>query len=415
LQKSADAEGPHFQKNTDCAMTMSAVIDSRMAQASARPTVPSIARVDILTDLAAAEPVWRALEAKGGFSTPYQRYDFCRAWQNSAGRDEHVSPLLVVAVDAEQRPLLLLPLALTQSYSLRVAAFMGGKHTTFNMGLWDRDFAAVATRADLDGLLADLRQQAPADVLALTQQPLAWRGMANPLALWPHQPSVNGCPVLVMPPSAAAPDLISSSFRKRLRSKEKKLQALPGYRYAIATDDAEITHLLDWFFQVKPLRMAEQRLPNVFAEPGVEAFVREACMTRLTSGHRAIDIHALCCDEEVIALFAGVADDDRFSMMFNTYTLSPHAHWSPGLILMRHIIDHYAGRGYRALDLGIGSDDYKRLFCKDDEPIFDSFIALTARGRLAAMALAAINRGKHVVKHSPALLGVAQRLRQVLR
>ena len=42
------------------------------------------------------------------------------------------------------------------------------------------------------------------------------------------------------------------------------------------------------------------------------------------------------------------------------------------------------GRDYRALDLGIGSDDYKRLFCKSDEPIFDSFIPLSQRGKLAA-------------------------------
>ena len=31
----------------------------------------------------------------------------------------------------------------------------------------------------------------------------------------------------------------------------------------------DITRLLDWFFRVKPERMAEQKLPNVFAEPGV--------------------------------------------------------------------------------------------------------------------------------------------------
>ena len=46
---------------------------------------------------------------------------------------------------------------------------------------------------------------------------------------------------------------------------------------------------------------------------------------------------------------------------------------------MRNIVDHYAERGYRALDLGIGSDDYKRLFCKSDEPIFDSFISAQRR------------------------------------
>jgi CelD/BcsL family acetyltransferase involved in cellulose biosynthesis len=116
----------------------------------------------------------------------------------------------------------------------------------------------------------------------------------------------------------------------------------------------------------------------------------------------------------VIAIFAGVADGHRFSMMFNTYTMSGNSRYSPGLILMRNIIDHYAGRGYRALDLGIGSDDYKRLFCKSDEPIFDSFIPLSSRGRIAAGAMSGLNRAKHLVKHNQALLHVAQRLRSAL-
>ena len=161
--------------------------------------------------------------------------------------------------------------------------------------------------------------------------------------------------------------------------------------------------------------MAEQKLPNVFADPGVEEFVRDACMAQLADGGRAIDIHALECDDEVIAIFAGVNDGHRFSMMFNTYTLSANAKYSPGLILMRDIVDHYAGRGYRALDLGIGSDDYKRLFCKDDEPIFDSFIPLSLRGKLAAAAMSGVNRAKHLVKHNPALFDLAQRLRSAFQ
>jgi len=396
-------------------MTMTAVIESRTAQARARSLPKRIARVDILSDLTAAEPFWRALEHPAKLSTPYQRFDLLAAWQRHAGAREDAKPFILVAVDAEQRPLLVLPLALKRQHGLRVAHFMGGKHTSFNMGLWDRGFAAAATTDDLDQIVAALREQAAADLLALTQQPARWRDLTNPLALWPHQASVNDCPLLVMPPASDPAALISNSFRRRLKSKEKKLQALPGYRFHTPTTDAEITRLLDWFFQVKPLRMAEQKLPNVFADPGVAAFVREACLRRLSSGGRAIDIHALGCDAEVIALFAGVADGHRFSMMFNTYTLSDNARWSPGLILMRHIIDHHAARGYRALDLGIGSDDYKRLFCKSDEPIFDSFVPLTSRGRLAAAAMAAINRGKHVVKHSPTLFGLAHRLRGALR
>lgn len=390
-------------------MTMAAAIDDRMADARSKPG--RIAGIEIVRDLAGAETVWRGLENSRQSCTPFQRFDFVNAWQRSVGTHEGISPFIVIAHDAERRPLMLLPLALKHAYGARCASFMGGKHSTFNMALWNKDFAATATKADLDGLVATLSERHEADVLALHRQPLHWRGLPNPIALLPHQPSANDCPVLKMEPGAAPTTLVSKSFRQRLKGKERKLQPLAGYRYHVASADADITRLLDWFFRVKPLRMAEQKLPDVFADPGVEDFIRNACATPVAGGNRVIDIHALECDEEVIAIFAGVADGHRFSMMFNTYTMSANSKYSPGLILMRDIIDYYAGRDYRAFDLGIGSDDYKRLFCKDDEAIFDSFIPLSQRGKLAAGVMSGVNRTKRLVKHNPALLEMAQKLR----
>jgi CelD/BcsL family acetyltransferase involved in cellulose biosynthesis len=395
-------------------MTMAAAIERRTAQATARPKSRRLAHVDILDDLDRAEAIWRGFETRSPLATPYQRFDFLSAWQRQVGRRDDAAPFIVIAYDCERNPLLLLPLTLRRKYSVRIAAFMGGKHTTFNMALCDRDFANEATSADLDALLSRLREHKAADVLALTQQPMRWQDVANPLSLLPHQTSVNDCPVLGMVPGEDPSSRITNSFRKRLKGKEKKLQALAGYRYHVVGSEAEITRLLDWFFRVKPQRMAEQKLPNVFADAGVEDFIRDACLSTLAGGGRAIDIHVLECDEEIIALFAGVADDDRFSMMFNTYTMSEHARFSPGLILLRDIIDHYAGQGYRVLDLGIGSDDYKRLFCKGDEPIFDSFIPLSRRGKPAAAALSVQHHAKRLVKQDRTLLRLARRLRHAL-
>jgi CelD/BcsL family acetyltransferase involved in cellulose biosynthesis len=394
-------------------MTIAAAIESRTADALAWSKASRIAGVDILHDLVQAEAIWRGLEDRQ-FFTPYQQFDFLGPWQRRVGEREGLSPFIVIAYDAERRPLLLLPLTLRHHRGVRTACFMGGKHATFNMALWDNDFAADATAVDLDALMSGIRARSEADILALTQQPLRWRDLPNPMARLPHQASVNDCPLMAMVPDEPPTARISSSFRRRLKGKERKLQALPGFHYHVATTDAEIKRLLDWFFFVKPLRMAEQKLPNVFAEPGVEDFVRGACMAPVASGGHVIDIHALECDAEVIAIFAGVADGHRFSMMFNTYTVSDSSRYSPGLILMRNIVDHYAERGYRALDLGIGSDDYKRLFCKNDEPVFDCFIPLSRRGKMAAAAMSGVNRAKHLVKHSPALLRITQKLRSAL-
>jgi CelD/BcsL family acetyltransferase involved in cellulose biosynthesis len=396
-------------------MTMAAAIESRRADAPAWSKTSRIASVDFLDDLSRAEAIWRSLENQQHFSTPYQRFDFLRPWQQMVGAREGLRPFIVIAYDHERRPLMLLPLALYQTHGFRTACFMGGKHATFNMALWNRDFAAEATRADLDALISAIRERSEADVLAFSRQPHKWQDLPNPMALLPRQASANDCPLMTIVPGASPTARISHSLRRRLKSKEGKLKLLPGYRYRVATTDAEIERLLDAFFRIKPQRMAEQKLPNVFAEPGVEDFIRNACMTPLPGGGRVIDIHALECDSEVIAIFAGVANGHRLSMMFNTYTISGSSRYSPGLILIRNIVDHYAERGYCALDFGIGSDDYKRFFCKANEPIFDCFIPLSLRGAIAAAAMSGINRAKHLVKRTPALLHMAQKLRSAIR
>jgi len=393
-------------------MTMAAAMETPIA---ARSGMSPIAGVDILHDFARAEAIWRQFETDAYLATPYQRFDLLSAWQDHVGTAERTRPFIVMAYDVDRQPLLLLPLVIGRENGMHVAAFPGGKHVTFNMPLWRRDFAAIATRADLNVVLKGIQASTDkVDVLALLRQPQNWCGIANPMALLPHQPSTNECPVLTMSPGAAPTERISNSMRKRLKTKEAKYKGLPGYRYMHATTLAEVTRVLDMFFAVKPLRMAEQGLPDVFAEPGVEAFLRKACAAPRTGGH-IIDLHALVCDDEVIAMFAGVADDDRFSMMFNTYTLSPNAKYSPGLILMRTIVDHYAERGVTSLDLGVGEGDYKRMFCKDDDVIFDSYVPLTARGRLGALGLSSVAHAKRMVKQSPAMLQMAQRLRSAFQ
>ena len=396
-------------------MTMAAAIESRTAQANVGRS-RAASRPSTLLPISAGPRRSGANSKSGSAShTPYQRFDFLAAWQRQVGEREGLRPFIVIASDAEQRPLLLLPLALGRRHGVNVASFMGGKHSTFNMALWDGEFAASATQADMEALIAGI---------AARGEPTCWRCTSSRCIGAASRTRWRCCrtsppPMIVrcwrIEPGAAPAALISNSFRRRLKGKERKLQSLPGYPLSVANSDADITRLLDWFFRIKPLRMAEQKLPNVFADPGVEDFIRAACTTPIPGGGHAIDIHALECDEEVIAIFAGVADGHRFSMMFNTYTMSASSKYSPGLILMRDIIDHYAALNYRALDLGIGSDDYKRLFCKSDEPIFDSFFPLNARGKMAAAAMSAINRAKRMVKHNPALFEMAQKLRGALR
>ena len=383
---------------------MAAVVGTEGVRRIATPAANVVARVEVFDSFRAVEREWRALE-QGQTATPYQRFDFINAWQSHVGTRLGVKPMPVVAYDSEQRVVMVLPLVVRRLGPFRVACCPGGKHSNFNMALWRRDFAASATHEDVQEILSLLAQRDPSlDVLALNQQPLDWNGATNPFALLPRQPSVNECPLLTIDPKAPGART-GGSFRRKLNGKERKLQALPGYRYLVARTAADATRLLDAFFAIKPLRMAEQKIKNVFAEPGTEAFIRHACLDGIAADKAAIELHGLECDAEVIAIFAGIGDGHRFSTMFNTYTMSEAARNSPGLVLIRNMIEHHAAHGYSSFDFGVGTDEYKLQFCKDErQPLFDSFVALSAKGQIVAGLLSFQTAIKRRIKRSRAAM-----------
>jgi CelD/BcsL family acetyltransferase involved in cellulose biosynthesis len=386
----------------------------RTAPASLRST-RKIARIEIFEDMLSAEPYWRRLESGRSLATPYQRFDLLSAWQYHVGARTGVTPFIVVGLDGDE-PLFLWPFGRTQKGLLKVVRFLGSKHANFNVGLWRRDslgaVGARELRSIFDGLAA---RGHDVDLVALFNQPLTWDGIPNPFGLLPHQASVDMSARLSLDRTTDDPinDGLSRSMRSRLRAKERKLQNLPGYRYLQAATDDDVDRLLDSFFALKSTHMAAQGLGNVFADPGVVEFLREACRHKLPNGRRLIEIHALEGGGEVLALFGTTADDYRFSSMFNTYTLGENARHSPGLVLLTHMVADCASRGLRSFDIGVGRAHYKSFFCREPEPLFDTFLPLTRRGRLAAAALGTAFAIKRVIKQNQALWSAVQALRRV--
>jgi CelD/BcsL family acetyltransferase involved in cellulose biosynthesis len=202
-------------------------------------------------------------------------------------------------------------------------------------------------------------------------------------------------------------------LRGLLKSKEKKLAKLAGYRYfrAATTDEAE--RLLAAFLAQKAEHLRTQGVRNAFAAPGVAEFLRAACVDALAAGDPVIELHAIEGDGEVLAVMGGVANPQRFSCMFNAYTLTEHARWSPGLILIRHMLSHCADRGIASYDLGAGFAPYKRYFCKTTDPLFDSVLAFSERGHIAAALCRLGLAGKRWIKSTGPLWAVVRAARRM--
>jgi CelD/BcsL family acetyltransferase involved in cellulose biosynthesis len=397
---------------------MNIAISYRPGQEQAPPAIrrsaDGVARVEIYRDMSAAEPCWRRLESGATFSTPYQRFDLLTAWQRHVGAANGVTAFIVAAFDHAGEPLFLWPLGRTKTGALDLVRFLGSKHANFNMGLWRRDSLAAIGARDLHDVFAHVAADG-VDLVALFSQPFYWEGVTNPFALLPHQPSVDVSAQLTFerPDKEAIKGVLSASMRSRLRGKERKLQSLGGYRYLQAASAEDIDRLLEQFFAIKSSHMAAQGLSNVFAETGVADFLREACHRKLPDGRPLIEIHALEGGGEVLALFGTICDDYRFSSMFNTYTLGTNARHSPGLILLGHMVNESAGRGVRSFDIGVGRADYKSFFCRAPEPLFDSFLPLSARGRIAALPYRTMFATRRLIKGNRMLWSAVQVLRRM--
>jgi CelD/BcsL family acetyltransferase involved in cellulose biosynthesis len=368
-----------------------------------------LARTQVLDDLAAAEPLWRRLEQAGAHATPYQRFEWVAHWYRHVGRANGAVPLIVVGFDRDDAPQFIFPLITERRHQARVAGFFGGAHSNLNMPIWTDAVAADLVPARLRGILGEVAAAHRIDLFALAGQLPAWRGAANPFAALCGQPSPDDVYLgTIAPEQPPREPLLPSGMRK----KERQLMKVEGFRSGAAETPADIDRILTSFRAQKAVRFAAHGIHNVFADRGVMEFIADACRDGLAQGRPVIELHALEGGGDVLAVIGGVCDGDRFSVMFNSITASPHARKSPGIILMSHVITRCAGRGLTSFDLGAGRADFKAHFCSGAESRFDCYVSYSLRGHVLAWALRSAGALKRFLKANPALMNAITAVRR---
>lgn len=396
---------------------MSLTLDLASAARPVAAAAPACAlRVSVAAGFEAAEATWRRLEAEAVF-TPYQRFDWQALFHGRLGGAQ--APCLVMLGDETGARRALLPLAITRHGGLGIASFIGGKHANFNMGLWQRDFAAAMTAA---GLRQALRQVAAEsaeriDLFRLTGQPLEWDGMANPLALLPHQPAASGGHRLSLGADAEAvlARVVSPNSRRKLRKKERTLGEHGAVAFKVAETPEEARRFIDLFLVYKAARFKALGIANVFDVPGMRDFLVDGALHGLAAGRPVIELSALTVAGEPVALYGGTVANGRYSAMFNAITGGPLMRFSPGELLLHHLIGQACARGLAVFDLGVGDADYKSHICDGTDRLFDQFLPMTLAGSAAAASLRAATCAKRLVKQTPALWTLATTLRRLGR
>ena len=367
--------------------------------ASGQPT-QAFATVEAYGRVGDVAELWSAL-LPDALATPYQSPAFLTAWTDHVARD------------AERRPVAVLPLGVRRRFGVSVAQFLGGKHANYNMAAIRRDRVARFTPAEALRLMRAAAAAGGVDAFALMNQPLAWDGVANPLAALPRQPSPD---TGYRGPLAPTIDehlqtYFSAKTRSAQRRKMRRFEEHGAPRLYRAETEAERRLVLDVYFAQKADRLAARGIDNVFEKPGVQAFITAAA--GLGGGGKAFDLYGFDVGPHTIATFGAITDGQRLCGMFNSITSCELSRYSPGEMLLNFMVEDAIGRGMTVFDLGVGTASYKAMYCPDPEPLFDSIFGVTAKGRAAAAAVAAKAGAKARVKASPAAYGLVERWRKL--
>ena len=367
------------------------------------------ASVEGIGDIGLARAPWAEIEGRG-VASPYQSFAFASEWSRTVGVASGLRPFIVVARDASGAVSALLPLARGRRGPLRFATFLGDRLANYHMGIFRE--GDVWTPDQIRALLrAAAKAARPAiDAYLFVNQPLHWRGVENPLGGLTRAPSPSFAYASALPASFEAwfEARFSNATRKKLRKKARRLEALGPLVHSRAVGAEDTRRVFDAMLAQKRARMRALGLPNAFDAEPVVAFLRN-----LAQGDPPpLELHCLRAGTQIIATFAGLADARRLSGLSITHDMDPSAAASsPGELLIIEVARDAIARGLAAFDLGVGEARYKSECCETTDVLFDGALAVSAIGRLGALAFFTARRIQGWIKRSPALYRLALRAR----
>jgi CelD/BcsL family acetyltransferase involved in cellulose biosynthesis len=375
----------------------------------------AVAKVEVYRDPAAVDALWAALEESAAASA-YQTRAFLLPWLETLGAARDIEPLFVVAKDWRDGVLALFCLGIERQGPFRIAVFLGGKESNFNLGLVQPN--APLSAEDIRFVFAEAARLLGRDgphLFLLQNQPQQWDGIANPLALLDHQTSPSFAYATQLQPEGEAfvAEKLSKETRKKLRKKEAKLAEL-GAVSVLANDGPQNAKMIvDAFLAEKIARCEARAYEANFADPAMRVFLERLSGADGRS-KPVLDFYALKVGDKIVATYAGLAHRNHFSCLVNSFDSDPDiARSSPGDLLLTRLVALQCDRGRSGFDLGIGEARYKSSYCDLTIPLFDTVLPVGAVGRLCAAYAKLRLSIKRRIKQRPEIFANIRRLRQI--
>lgn len=172
------------------------------------------------------------------------------------------------------------------------------------------------------------------------------------------------------------------SYRRHLKSNRRRIRKAsedigePRFVWK-STDTAIFDQLIAW----KKQKFVETGKYDVLSAEWTLNLLTQLWQRK--NGGLTCDMQALYFGDRLAAVDLGLSDGDTFHSWIVAYDGELHS-YAPGIQLLEELVDASAELGYKRIDLGVGTDGYKRHYATEPVKAGTGFIA--AQGSAATLS-----------------------------
>ncbi len=328
--------------------------------------------------------------------TPFQRLGWLKSWQEHIGAADGYLAVMVSCL-RDGRPVLLMPLCLTQHRGLRKLSWMGQNLDDYCGPVGEAGALLSLTAHDVHSIFKQVGAALGGTDVVYLQKQKAWYGeVSNPFvtaASIPYHAASHRTLLQVSWDDYLAGKR-SAKSRSRLRNKLAALSKAGKLDIRFAHDADEAARLVSTGLAMKAAQLAERGHHNPFATEEARRHLVNVFSHQCPESSWAV---ALFLDGTPLAISFGFKDDRSWLLYQIAMQSSAHDNLSPGAHLIMFIMKHCCELKVSEFDFSLGDEAYKLEWCETSERLYSSYIPLTLRGHFAAMASRLSAHSRNVV------------------
>jgi CelD/BcsL family acetyltransferase involved in cellulose biosynthesis len=321
---------------------------------------------------------WIKLE-KNASCFVFQRLDWLRHWQSTAGEADRYEPLIIVVFE-DNEPIALFPLSLHRVFGVRVIKFLGGEQADYNAPIVRLEKFSVD---EFMSIWTDILALLPAhDVRLFVRVPEKLDFAKNPfMSITAHWLVEDTACYKILPDSWS--EFQQHVSKKLLKDNDRMMRRLSekgNVKIIEVTSEVQYRNILKTTISQKTQRYSQTGVRNIFSNAAVKRFYQG--LYAAVDGGAKVHLSALIVDDCILATHLGIYDHKRYYYLLPSFDTGCFSKYSPGRLLLEYLIKLMIEKNLNVFDFTVGGESYKKKWCDSEIRLYRLAQAYTVRGLL---------------------------------